>query len=146
MTRAMKTHIRHFDDLSSTELYSLLHLRCRVFVVGQQITEEPEIDGRDPECAHVLARREGELVGTARMFVDEEPIIIGRVAVAPERQGEGIGTAMMEAIQTWLENRPAELHAQAYLEDWYDSLGWQRIGEEFMEADIPHVLMRYNVA
>jgi len=140
----MHIDIRHFDDLSADDLHSILHLRCLVFVVGQQITEVPEIDGRDPECAHILARDGGELVGTARMFVDQEPVSVGRVAVARDRQRDGIGTAVMEAIQEWLDGRPAELHAQAYLEDWYDSLGWQRVGDEFMEAGIPHVLMRYD--
>ena len=139
----MNTQILHYDSLSPDDLYSILHLRCLVFVVGQQITAEPEIDGRDPECAHAMATIDGELVGTARIFVDENPISIGRVAVAPDRQREGIGTAMMEAIQAWLDGRAAELHAQAYLEDWYASLGWETVGDEYMEAEIPHLTMRF---
>ena len=139
----MNTQILHYDSLSPDDLYSILHLRCLVFVTGQQITSVPEIDGRDPECAHAMATIDGELVGTARIFVDEDPMSIGRVAVAPDRQREGIGTAMMEAIQVWLDGREAELHAQAYLEDWYASLGWETVGDEYMEAEIPHVTMRF---
>jgi len=51
---------------------------------------------------------------------------------------------MMKAIQTWLGDDEAELHAQAYLEDWYGDLGWQRVGDEYMEAEIPHVTMRWE--
>lgn len=141
MALDLEIEIRPYDDLTRDELYEILELRCRVFVVGQEITAVSEIDGRDPECAHVLARDNGELVGTARIFADEEPAKVGRVAAARDRQREGIGTAVMEAVQEWLGDRPAELHAQKYLEDWYASFGWERVGDEFMEAEIRHVRM-----
>jgi predicted GNAT family N-acyltransferase len=51
----------------------------------------------------------------------------------------------MHKIQSFLGDHPAELHAQAYLEDWYCSLGWSRHGDGFEEAGIPHVLMRRNI-
>ncbi len=141
---SFSVEIRPYEALSRDELYEILHLRCDVFVVGQEITAEPEIDGRDPECAHAMARdAEGNLVGTARIFFHEEPMAVGRVAVAPEHQHEGVGTAMMEAIQREIGDREAELHAQAHLEDWYDDLGWKRVGDQYTEAEIPHVTMRW---
>ena len=140
----MQTEIKGYADLSRDELHDILRLRCDVFVVGQEITAEPEIDGRDPECAHAMTWRDGQLVGTARIFVDDDPMIIGRVAVTRKRQRQGIGTEMMEAIQDWLGDRTAELHAQSYLEEWYSSLGWERFGDEFIEAEIPHVHMRWK--
>lgn len=144
MARNLKIELRPYEDLTKQQLYEILELRCRVFVVGQEITAVSEIDGRDPECAHAMARDGDELVGTARIFVDESPAKVGRVAAARDRQREGIGTAVMEAVQEWLGDAPAELHAQKYLEDWYASLGWERVGEEFMEAEIPHVRMVWS--
>jgi ElaA protein len=142
---SVSVDIRAYEALTRDELYDILHLRCEVFVVGQEITAEPEIDGRDPECAHALARGpDGELLGTARIFVHEEPMSVGRVAVRPDVQRQGVGTAMMEAVQKWFGDEDAELHAQAYLEDWYSELGWRRIGDEYMEAEIPHVTMRWE--
>lgn len=143
MSDALDIEIRPFDELTRRQLHEILRLRCEVFVVGQEITAEPEVDGRDPECAHALVWDEGELVGTLRVFVDEEPMVVGRVAVDRDRQRQGIGTAMMEALQEWLGGRRAELHAQSYLEEWYARLGWERFGEEFIEAEIPHVHMRW---
>ena len=145
LTHAMSLEIdiRHFDELSAREVYDLMHLRDLVFVVGQKITAVPEVDGLDPQCAHARAVLDGRLVGTARIFVDEEPVVVGRVAVHTDLQRSGVGTTMMRSVQAWLDERPAELHAQAYLERWYSSLGWERFGEEFVEAEIPHVMMRW---
>lgn len=135
--------ITHFDDLSAREVYDLMHLRDVVFVVGQEITAVPEVDGLDPRCAHARVFVDETLVGTARIFVDETPMIIGRVAVHPDFRGNGYGTRMMRFLQEWLRDRPAELHAQAHLEDWYSNLGWRRDGPQFIEAEIPHVVMRW---
>ena len=49
-----------------------------------------------------------------------QPQVVGRVAVLTSRQGEGLGSILMEAVQAHLgEPQPAELHAQAHLEAWY---------------------------
>jgi len=141
MVDELDIEIRGYAELTRDELYEILWLRCEVFVVGREITAAPEIDGRDPECFHAMARDEMELVGTARIDVERDPAKVGRVATARDRQREGIGTALMEAVQQWLGDRPAELHAQKYLEEWYEALGWARVGDEFTEAEIPHVRM-----
>ena len=133
--------IKTFDELTRMELYELMVLRNRVFVVGQKITAEAEVDGLDPQCHHVLMRLDGELVGTARLFWDEDPIKVGRICVDTSTQRRGLGTEMMKAVQEYLGRRPAAMHAQQYLEKWYESLGWQRRGEVFEEAEIPHVKM-----
>jgi ElaA protein len=130
-----------FEELSLNELYGILHLRDLVFVVGQKITSEPEVDGRDPLCAHAMLYDGAQLVGTARVFLSEDPAVVGRVAVRPDRQGEGLGTVLMEQVQQALGARKAELHAQAHLEAWYTRLGWRRVGDVFVEAEIPHVMM-----
>lgn len=140
----LQCDLKHFDELSTREIYDLLHLRDLVFVVGQKITAEPEVDGRDPECVHARIFDGAQLLGTARIFADQRPLVVGRVAVHPDRQRGGVGTVLMRHIQAWLGERPAELHAQAHLEAWYTSLGWQRVGDAFEEADIPHVMMVFN--
>lgn len=133
--------IKPFSQLTLLELYAALQLRDLVFVVGQKITSEPEVDGQDPECAHALLYDGDELVGTLRIFEQRSPQVIGRVAVHPARQGQGLGTLMMKQAQARLGDANAELHAQAHLEDWYSSLGWRRVGEVYEEAQIPHVTM-----
>ena len=136
--------LKAFADLSLRELYEVMVLRNDVFVVGQKITEEAEVDGLDPECHHALLYDGEELVGTARLFWADEPVKVGRVAVARGRQRGGLGTRLMLGVQEALGARRAKLHAQAYLEEWYARLGWERQGEVFDEAGIDHVVMYWK--
>lgn len=130
-----------FADLTLTQLYQMLWLRNEVFVVGQKITAEPEVDGLDPECAHAMLWLDGRLIGTARVFTERAPLVVGRVAIHNDFQRGGHGTQLMQALQEELGDAPAELHAQAHLEAWYARLGWVREGDVFIEAEIPHVTM-----
>ncbi len=139
-----RLEIKAFRDLSLDELYKVLWLRDIVFVVGQKITSESEIDGLDPECHHAILWHDEQVIGTARVFAERKPMIVGRVAVHTDFQRQRHGRTLMEHIGLWLAGRPAELHAQAHLEDWYRSLGWTRHGDIFVEAEIPHVMMTLN--
>lgn len=131
-----------FAELSTAELYEILHLRDLVFVVGQKITSEPEVDGHDPAFHHLIGRdASGRVIATARLTLDHAPVKVGRVAVHPELQHQGVGTALMRDIQARLQDRPATMNAQAHLEPWYESLGWRREGPLFQEAEIEHVRM-----
>lgn len=47
----------------------------------------------------------GELIGMGRVLGDGViSFYIGNVMVRPDRQGEGIGSAVMQRINTWVEN------------------------------------------
>lgn len=135
--------IKDFHALTLMELHDIFHLRDIVFVVGQKITAVSEIDGEDPNCAHAMLREGDILVGTARIFAHQNPIVVGRVAIHTDFQRRGLGTILMQGVQSWIGQRPAELHAQAHLEDWYTELGWVRYGDVFEEAEIPHVHMKW---
>lgn len=133
---------RSFAELTKFELYEILHLRSLVFVVGQKITAEPEVDGDDPSYHHLMGRDEDHrIVAAARLGLEREPVKVGRVGVRTELQHRGVGGQLMQAVHEAIGDRPAEMHAQAYLESWYASLGWQREGENFLEAEIDHVRM-----
>ena len=142
--RDLSFKISAFDDLDIYRLYDIMCLRDRVFVVGQGITAESELDGRDTEAWHVEVHDGDVLVATARLFVADDPISVGRIAVDHEMQRAGYGTAMMQWLNEWIGSRRAEMHAQAHLEPWYSRLGWRRVGEQFMEAEIPHITMRWG--
>jgi ElaA protein len=143
MSNRFRIDIKPYEELTRDELHDVLMLRNIVFVVGQGITSEPEVDGRDPECEHAMMWEGDTLVGTARIFHRQDPQVIGRVAVLTDRQGEGLGTDLMRAVQQHIGESHAELHAQAHLEAWYTRLGWVRVGDVFEEANIPHVMMRW---
>ncbi len=130
-----------FANLSLRQLHDLLWLRNLVFVYGQKITAEPEVDGRDPECVHVWGSCGDQMVATARLFMTHDPAKVGRIAVHPDWQGQGIGSQLMKYIHQVLGSRPAAMSAQAYLVEWYQRLGWIPQGEIYEEAGIPHIFM-----
>ncbi len=134
---------RPFDKLSLMELHDLLWLRNEVFVFGQKITEESEVDGLDPECVHVIGRlrHDGKVVATARIFIDEVPMKVGRVAVDMKLQRSGVGSQLMRYVHEVIGDRDAVLSAQDYLRGWYESLGWVTDSDVYDEAGIPHVHM-----
>ena len=145
MAHALTFTHKPFAELTLDELYDLLWLRDIVFVVGQGITAESEVDGEDRACTHVIGRDDaGRIVATARLFLGKAPIKVGRVAVLTDLQRSGRGTALMSYVNGIVGDRPAAMSAQAHLEAWYTRVGWQRVGDVYDEANIPHVKMIRN--
>jgi ElaA protein len=144
----MHWHWSRFEELGVDDLYDALQLRSRVFVLEQG--PYLDADGLDRAAWHLLGRDDddGSLVATLRI-VDPgrkyaEPSI-GRVVLAREQRGQGAGRALMaEGIagceRLW-PGRAIRISAQAHLERFYASLGFERVGEPYLEDDIQHLEM-----
>ena len=94
----MHWEIKAFDQLSLQELYTILTLRTNVFVV-EQACPYPEVDGKDPNCLHLLGTINGELVAYLRILpagLSYDEVSIGRVVIKPSHRGKGLGPPMME--------------------------------------------------
>ena len=121
-------------------------VRRIVFVEGQGVTEREEVDGLDPECAHLLAEDEGRLVGTARLRDGGQgKAKAERVAVLEEQRGRGTGRALMRALEEAAREagfREVVLAAQVSAIPFYERLGYEAYGEPFFEARIEHRYMR----
>ena len=124
------------------------HIRRVVFCDEQKVCLAEEFDGLDGECRQYLARREGRIVGTARLRKDSaEKTKIERVAVLKEERGNGVGQELM--IRTIKDagldgTRKTAIHAQCHAQTFYEAIGFIQIGEEFEEAGIPHIYMEYQ--
>lgn len=150
--------VKHFYDLTLDELNEIYLLRGLVFVVGQKITEENEIDRADRQALHLYhATEQGEVLAYLRMLnlatysdanhpADPAAWTLGRVAVHPDARGTGLGKKLLAEALTWLnENTDAErviISAQAYLKDgYYGPAGFEQVGEPYLEAGIEHIQM-----
>lgn len=137
-----------FDAFALNELYALLKLRQDVFILEQE-SFYADIDGKDPDALHYLIhdRQTSCLLGAIRLFVEtgENTARIGRVVIAPEARGTGLGRSLMQAgIDKAQELAPGcKIHvsAQAYLEKFYSSLGFKTVSEIYIEDGIPHIDM-----
>ena len=139
-----------FYELSLDDLYDILRLRSLVFNHQQNVIqlsggECVEIDGEDKKCSHIIGRNEDrEIIATARLFDNNESFSLGRLAVHPELQKKGVGKLVMNYLDSIINSKPIDMHAQSYLIDWYSKLGWSVKGEEFMECGIKHIIMTKN--
>lgn len=46
-----------------------------------------------------VARRGGRMIGAIRARVDGDVLLVGRLAIAPDQQGEGVGSALLDAVE-----------------------------------------------
>ena len=121
---------------------ALRRIRHAVFVVEQGVPEALEWDDADAHCVHVLAEDgRGEPIGCARLLDDGH---IGRVAVAREWRGRGVGTALLLRLTERARQRGDTrviLNAQVDAMPFYARHGFVASGGVFEEAGIPHRVM-----
>lgn len=136
-----------FGELGVEHLYDALALRCRVFVLEQGPYLDP--DGIDRHAWHLLGR---DAAGTLLAYlrgVDPgvlyaEPSL-GRVITAPEARGTGLGRRLVaEGVARCTAAWPGQgirISAQAHLARFYGEFGFEPVGEEYLEDNIPHLEM-----
>ena len=146
----MRWELRDFAALTVDQLYGLLRLRQEVFVVEQKCPYL-DADGLDSRATHLFAVDEaGATVACARLFApgakDALAAVIGRVVTAPSVRKLGLGRELMrraiDAVETRHGRVAIVLGAQKYLQRFYESFGFVRDGEDYLEDDIPHLPMR----
>lgn len=119
-------------------------VRHEVFVQEQGVAEALEWDGLDAGCRHVLAWENGAPIATGRLLPGGQ---IGRMAVRKRWRGRGIGGKILRALLAIAAQNPAQtpwLSAQTHAINFYRRHGFTCIGEEYMEAGIPHRKMRFS--
>lgn len=147
----LKIIIKSFSELSTTELYKILQLRSEVFVVEQDCVYQ-DIDFKDQKSLHVIGLKNDKIIAYTRIFKSGdyfEKASIGRVVVAENERinkyGYQIMAASIEAISTIFNETEIKISAQKYLKKFYESLGFNMIGEEYLEDGIPHIAMIKNL-
>ena len=136
---------------SKEELNLGFALRIEVFVKEQNVPIELELDDKDhsDNTVHIGYFHEDNLIGVARLIdMDKDVIHIGRVVIDKEYRGQGIGRELIigcENIAQQILKRKTiiELSAQIQAENFYKSLGYNRVNDKiYLDAGIEHVDMR----
>jgi predicted GNAT family N-acyltransferase len=134
---------------SEDEVAAALALRSRVFCEEQGVSFEADQDGRDPEATHIVAVDDGTVIGTCRLLFRGQVARLGRLAVEPQRRGDGVGAALLREADRVAAHAGAEsiaLHAQTYAQSLYEQAGYEEHGPTFVEEGIEHVAMEKRLA
>jgi ElaA protein len=143
--------LKKYKDLTLDEFHSILQLRINVFVVEQDCPY-PELDGKDKLAYHFFAFAEedpSQIIAYTRIFKPGDyykEAAIGRVVVHPDHRKDGLGYALMKGsisqIESLFQTKKIKIGAQTYLKNFYESLGFQKVGKDYLEDGIPHIYMK----
>ena len=131
---------------NSTEYEQTLLLRDAVLrrPLGLSLTAEDRA-GEEQQW-HLIAIRKQVLVGCLVLVpLPGAAVQMRQVAVAPESQRAGIGTALVAYAEELCRSRKRTsmlLHARIAAVPFYERLGYALEGDEFLEVTIPHRIMR----
>ena len=161
LPKGISLHIRTFADLSAGELYEILKARYAVFTQEQGIIYLDE-DDVDYLATHIFLTRGPKVIAYARLFREKAEITLNREKYRLEANGaifcmgrmltterhQGFGARLMHSILAEARRQGAKtlrLHAQIPAVPFYERFGFQPIGEPFLEAGIPHILMELSL-
>ena len=140
-----------FSALSGEALYAVLRLRQQVFVVEQHCAYL-DLDNLDQNAVHMLGMRDGDLLAYQRCLapgLSYAESSLGRIVVHPLLRGQQLGR---ELVQRGIDHNLAQwpdsgirINAQAHLQRFYTSMGFCGEGNEYLEDNILHRQMRYQL-
>lgn len=145
----LRFECKSFEQLTVTELYQVLQAREAVFTLEQQCACQ-DMDGIDVQAWHLLAYQpnQPDLVAYARILpagLQYPQVAIGRVLTLKPHRGQQVGRRLMQAaidfIQHQWQTQAIKISAQAYLQDFYHSLGFVTAGDLYLEGGISHIAM-----
>ncbi|MDR1091744.1 MAG: GNAT family N-acetyltransferase [Prevotella sp.] len=148
MKKSIAWKVSTFEELSAGELYAILHLRGKVFVVEQN-APYLDPDYKDRKALHLHGYIDGELIAYCRLFKAGdyfEEASVGRVVIAGEYRKYGYGHELMsKAIgleKDLFGETKITISAQLYLKNFYESHGFRQTSDVYLEDGLPHIEMR----
>jgi ElaA protein len=137
-----------YEALSKKQLHDAFKLRQAVFVVEQDCPYQ-DADEKDEQSFHLLGYdAQGDLVAYLRLVkagVSYEEVSFGRIVTSEKVRGKGVGRQMMEVgleeVHQLFGEVAIRISAQSHLIPFYKDYGFQVVGEEYLEDDIPHTEM-----
>lgn len=144
--------VKYWSELSTDLLYEIMQLRQKVFIVEQECPYL-DADGKDKESYHITAYHSGKLIAYSRLLPQgisyQEYTSIGRVVIDPDYRGYGWGYPLMQysidkCLTLWPKKK-IKISAQAHLKAYYIKCGFKYTGEEYLEDNIPHIGMVYDI-
>jgi predicted GNAT family N-acyltransferase len=135
--------VSSFEDLQKS-----FFVRGVVFIEEQKCLYADEFDGNEYSSTNFIATIVDEPIATARVRFSNGYAKVERLAVRKAYRGKKIGKGLFDYILKYVDElgyRKIVIHAQAYLLVFYESIGFVKIGDMFVEAGIEHYYMEKNI-
>ena len=134
-------------EFATPEYDEAVNLRMEVLRRPLGLIYTPEQLAAEWDNLHLAAfDNSGRIVGYLNLTPENDTIVkMRQVAVAPSEQGKGVGTALVEDAEirvVQLNFKEITLHARKTAVPFYLKLGYELLGNEFEEVNLPHFKMR----
>ncbi|MHC5375477.1 GNAT family N-acetyltransferase [Enterococcus sp. LJL120] len=139
--------ILHSKDTMSPIYLDALKIRNEVFMKEQGVPFEREIDKDEALAVHfVMYNDENQAMATLRLLpISPTTLKLQRMAVSKPYRQLGLGKALIAEAERFSQEqgfKEIELGAQKTAISFYENLGYHSFGEEFIDADMPHLAMK----
>lgn len=132
-------------DHGTTEYRQMVKLRDDILRKPLGLTFTPEELESEKDNMLIAAFEDEQLLGCC-MLVEEIPgtVRLRQMAVLNDLQGKGIGRALMNFAENIARDRGYKIlrmHARVHAVGFYEKVGYQVRGDQFVEVTIPHYVM-----
>ena len=138
----------HFEILEFGSAFQKESIALRRKILREPLGLDFSIEELNAEFAqtHIAAIKNKVVVGIL-LFVPtkDKALKMRQVAVSEDCQSSGIGSQLIAFSEKWAianNYKTIELHARESAIIFYLKLGYQTIGHEFMEVNVPHFKMK----
>lgn len=121
-------------------------IRKKVFIEEQGFFDE--FDEIDDIAYHLIVLDKDKPIATARIFNEGKGFHCGRICVLKEYRGRNIGQAIMNEIEKKvieLGEKSIQLSAQKRVLEFYEKCGYKKYGDEYLDENCPHIMMKKNL-
>jgi len=126
------------------EFNQVMRIREIVFVKGQDVPMNREIDGLDESSKHAVVFYKNKPIGCARIRFVGKKAKLERIALLKKYRNKGFGKIIMDYLVKYCRSKKVKeivLYSQCYIKEFYGKCGFKERGKTFMDAGIRHIEM-----
>lgn len=136
-------------DYGSADYKKMVDLRMDILRRPLGLTFSAEDLEKEKHDLLIGAFEEDELLACCMLTkIAEDTCKLRQMAVRPKIQGTGLGAAMMNYAEQLAKDagyKKMVMNARKTAKGFYEKLGYEIEGDEFVEVTLPHFFMQKNI-
>ena len=138
--------------VGSPEWRAARQLRYALFFKAHSLPQSVLDDGKEEDAFHLVCVMHEDVVAYGRLSATTEDVFqISQMVVAPECQGQGLGSAVLRGLTDLAIARGAavvSLNARLSAVEFYTAAGFRTVGQSFVSSttNVEHIAMQAVVS